>query len=88
MPARGDDDGPMRRWLLGLVVLLVMSSFALLLLHGRYVAEGPVVLSLSAEHGVHEGDIVVVVGWLIGVVAQFTLLLRRSPTGDGPGAAG
>jgi hypothetical protein len=70
----------MRRWLLGLVVLGVMSCFALLLIHGRYVAEGPVLLSLATGHGVHEGDILILLGWLIAVVAQLALLLSRSPS--------
>lgn len=75
----------MLRWVLGLVAAAVLSAFALLLIHGQYFDEGPVVLTVSAGHGwgVHRGDILVAGGWLIGMIALLSLVLdRRSPPLD------
>jgi hypothetical protein len=61
----------------------MLSVFAVLLLNGRYHAEGPVVLGLTATHGIHRGDFLVAGGWLIGMIAVATLVfdrpLRRRP---------
>ena len=51
------------RWLSALVVAAVLSGFAVLLLTGQYVNEGPVLMRLSQTHGVHVGDLFVVLGW-------------------------
>jgi hypothetical protein len=63
--------------LVGLVAAAVLSVFAVLLLNGRYRAEGPVVLQLSEDHGIHRGDILIAGGWLIGMIAVAVLLLER-----------
>jgi hypothetical protein len=63
--------------LVGLVAAAVLSVFAALLLNGRYRVEGPVVLSLSGAHGIHRGDILIVGGWLIGMIAVAVLLFER-----------
>jgi hypothetical protein len=58
----------MVRWAGALLVLAVLSGFAVLLLTGDYVREGPVLVALSATHGIHRGDLGVVAGWLLGVI--------------------
>ena len=63
--------------LCALLAVVILTGFALLLVTGRYVADGPVLLSLSAEHGLHEGDLLVAAGWAAGVTAVARLLLRR-----------
>ena len=65
----------MLRWLLALVVAGVLSAFAVLLLTGRYINDGPVVLSLTETHGVHEGDLYIVGGWAIALLSEAGLLL-------------
>jgi hypothetical protein len=65
------------RWLVGLVAAAVLSVFAVLLLNGRYRAEGHVILQLSEDHGIHRGDVLITVGWLIGMIAVAVLLLER-----------
>jgi hypothetical protein len=60
-----------------LLAVVVLTGFSLLLVTGRYLADGPVLLSLSAEHGLHEGDLLVAAGWAAGVAAVLRLLLRR-----------
>ena len=63
--------------LCALLAVVVLTGFALLLVTGRYLADGPVLLSLSAEHGLHKGDLLVAAGWAAGVAAVLRLLLRR-----------
>ena len=79
----------MLRWILGLVVAAILTGFTLLLLHGEYFHEGRVVLTLSDERGwgIHRGDILIVGGWLMGMVALTTLVLDR-PASAGTGAPG
>jgi hypothetical protein len=69
----------MLRWTLGLVVAATLTGFALLLLHGEYSHEGRVVLVLSNARGwgIHRGDILIVGGWLVSVVALVTLVVDR-----------
>jgi hypothetical protein len=69
--------GRMLDRLCALLVVVVLTGFALLLVTGRYLADGPVLLSLSAEHGLHEGDLLVAACWAAGVAAVLGLLLRR-----------
>ena len=63
--------------LCALLAVVVLTGFALLLVTGRYLADGPVLLSLSAKHGLHEGDLLVAAGWAAGVAAVLRLLLQR-----------
>jgi hypothetical protein len=65
------------RWLSALVVAAVLSAFAVLLLTGRHLADGPVLLRLGADHGVHAGDLFVVLGWAVALLAVGGLL--RAP---------
>lgn len=68
----------MLRWLSALVVAAVLSAFAVLLLTGQYVNEGPVLVRLTRTHGVHVGDLFVVLGWAVALLAVGGLL---RPTG-------
>ena len=63
--------------LCAVVAVVVLTGFALLLVTGRYVADGPVLLSLSAQHGLHEGDVLVAAAWVAGVAAVVVPMLRR-----------
>jgi hypothetical protein len=69
------------RWLYAIVVEAVLSGFAVLLLTGRYINEGPVVLSLSLRHGLHSGDLLVLGGWVVATSALVALSRRRHARG-------
>ena len=70
------------RWLSALVVAAVLSGFAVLLLTGQYVNEGPVLVRLTRTHGVHAGDLFVVLGWAVALLAVGGLL-RPTDRRDG-----
>ncbi len=72
----------MLRRLSALVVAAVLSAFAVLLLTGRHLADGPVLLRLGADHGVHAGDLFVVLGWAVALLAVGGLL-RATGRRDG-----
>jgi len=57
----------MFRWLGALLATAVLTGFAGLLLTGDYFREGPILLTLSATHGIHRGDVGIVVGWLLAM---------------------
>ncbi len=63
------------RWLSALVIAGVLSVFAVLLLTGRYVNQGPVLLRLGEDHGIHAGDLLVVLGWAAAVLSEVGLLM-------------
>jgi len=67
----------MRRWAGALLATAVLSGFAVLLLTGEYLREGPVVLALTATHGIHRGDVGIVAGWALGVIGVLTCALSR-----------
>jgi hypothetical protein len=67
----------MLRRLVGLIAAAVLTVFAVLLLNGRYRAEGHVLLRLSETHGIHRGDVLIIGGWLIGLIAVAVLLFER-----------
>jgi len=81
---RGDEErlvaGPSRyrhavvRWPGGVLVTVVLTWFALLLITGHYIDEGPVLLQVTRQHGLHEGDIFVMLGWLVAMVASVVLV--------------
>jgi hypothetical protein len=58
----------MLRWAGVLLTTAVLSGFAVLLLTGDYIREGPVLLSLSATHGIHRGDLGIVAAWVLGEI--------------------
>ncbi|QXG74634.1 hypothetical protein KUM42_12125 [Modestobacter sp. L9-4] len=58
----------MFRWAGALLAVGALSVFAVLLLTGDYIREGPVLVTLSATHGIHRGDLGVVAVWALGVI--------------------
>lgn len=65
------------RWLYVLVVGGIVSGFTLLLITGRYINDGPVVITLTRSHGLHAGDLFVITGWAVAMAAL--VLLARGP---------
>jgi hypothetical protein len=63
----------MFRWLCALAAGAVVSGFAALLITGEYANEGPVLLRLVGSHGVHAGDLFVLAGWAVAVLALVAL---------------
>jgi hypothetical protein len=71
---------PVIRWLCATVAEVVLSGFAFLLLTGRYINEGRVVVVLTRDHGLHSGDLFVIAGWVVATGALVALALpRRRP---------
>ena len=66
----------MLRWLCALLVGGILSAFTFLLLTGRYINDGPVVIALTDSHGLHVGDLFVIAGWGVGM-ATLVLLTRN-----------
>ena len=66
--------GRVLRWLSALVAAGVLSGFAFLLVTGEYINDGQIVLSLIDGHGVHEGDLFVLGGWMVSLLALAVLL--------------
>ena len=67
----------MLRWLCAVVVGGILSGFTFLLLTGRYINDGPVLITLTQSHGLHAGDLFVIAGWAVGMAA-LVLLARDS----------
>jgi hypothetical protein len=65
----------MLRWLFAIVIAGILSAFAVLLLTGEYVNDGPVLVALSEGHGIHKGDIFVVTGWAAALLSEAGLLV-------------
>lgn len=63
----------MLRWSCALAAGAVVSGFAALLVTGEYRNEGPVLLTLVGNHGVHAGDLFVLAGWAVAVLALLVL---------------
>ncbi|WP_143018691.1 hypothetical protein [Geodermatophilus sp. DSM 45219] len=72
----------MPRRLSALVVAVVVSGFAVLLLTGEYASDGPVLLALGEDRGVHLGDVFVLTGWALALLAV-ARLLAAGRHGDG-----
>ena len=70
----------MLRWAAAALTAAVMTGFAVLLLAGRYVREGPVLVTFSETHGLHRGDVGIMAAWALGMIGLLTSLLaqRRS----------
>ncbi len=62
------------RWLSALVIAVILSAFAVLLLTGRYVNDGPVLVALGADRGIHQGDVFIVAGWAFAQLSVIGLL--------------
>ena len=71
------------RWLCALVVGGILSGFTFLLLTGRYINDGPVVIALTDTHGLHAGDLFVIAGWAVGM-ATLVLLARHGGRASAP----
>ena len=76
-----------------LVVGAVLTVFAVLLLTGRYINDGPTLVALTDDHGLHAGDLFVIAGWVAAMTALVLLTMSRAParpsTHDGrPGQSG
>ncbi|MGY1856617.1 hypothetical protein [Modestobacter sp. SYSU DS0290] len=78
------------RWSSAALVAAVLTGFAFLLVTGRYTEEGPVVLAVTAEHGLHRGDVFVLAGWAVSLLALLVAAAlparRRTPREPGPAA--
>ena len=68
------------RWSCTLVIGAVLSAFALLLVTAEYETESPVVVEVTRTHGLHAGDLLVIGGWVVAVVALLLLTLRSGRT--------
>ncbi|MGY1831694.1 hypothetical protein ACI8AA_14880 [Geodermatophilus sp. SYSU D01180] len=67
----------------------MLTAFAALLVTGRYYNEGPVLVRVTAEHGLHRGDVFVVTGWAAGMLSLVGLLAyrrREAPPTSGGGS--
>jgi hypothetical protein len=71
--------GRVLRWLSALVAASVLSGFAFLLVTGEYINDGQVVVFLIDEHGIHEGDLFVLAGWTVSLLALALLLGAPRP---------
>ncbi len=65
----------MLRWLFALVIAGTVSTFALLLVTGEYANDGSVLVRLDEDHGIHEGDVLVLAGWAAAVLSVAGLLV-------------
>ena len=69
----------MLRWLCALAAGSILSGFAFLLLTGRYSNDGPTVTEVAPGRGLHAGDLFVIAGWAVGMVAIALLVVSSSP---------
>jgi hypothetical protein len=60
-----------------LVVGAVLTLFAFLLLTGQYISDGRVLIRINEDHGLHAGDLFVVVGWAVGMTALVLVTTSR-----------
>ena len=67
----------MLRWVGVLLTAAVLSGFAVLLLTGDYIREGPVLVTLSESHGIHRGDVGIVAFWTLGMIGLLIAALSR-----------
>jgi len=67
--------------LFAIVIAGIVSAFAVLLVTGEYVNDGPVLLRLGPDHGIHLGDVFVVTGWAAALLSEAWLLLVGSHRG-------
>ncbi len=73
-----------------MVVGAVLSGFAFLLLTGEYANDGPVLVRVVPDRGLHVGDVFVLAGWAVAMVLLLVLAwgrarppsdVRRQPSG-------
>ena len=68
-----------RRRLIAIAVYLVVSILALLLVAGHGPWTGRVLFTVSDSHGMHSGDVPVVLLWLAGMACSVALWRDDSP---------
>ena len=69
------------RWLFSIVIAGIVSAFAFLLT-GQYVNDGAVLVELSEDRGIHEGDLFVATGWAAALLSGAGLLFVRTRDRD------
>jgi hypothetical protein len=62
------------RWLFALVVAGYLTVFAFLLVTGEYINDGPILISLTEDHGIHQGDVFITTGWVAAMLSEAGLL--------------
>ncbi len=72
----------MLRWLFAIVIAGIVSAFAFLLLTGEYVNDGAVLVRLSEDRGIHEGDLFVTTGWAVALLSEVALLFMGTRDRD------
>ena len=72
----------MLRWLCALVIAGIVSAFAFLLLTGEYINDGAVLVKLSEDHGIHEGDLFIATGWATALLSEAGLLFMGTRDRD------
>ncbi len=79
------------RWICAAVVGTVLSGFAVLLVTGQHISDGPIVLPLTEAHGLHLRDVLVLLGWVVSMSMLVVLVAthqrchdarRPAPIGD------
>ncbi len=65
----------MLRWLFASVIGAVLTGFVFLLITGDYIKDGPVLVEFSSNHGIHRGDLFVMAGWTVSMLALLALVL-------------
>ncbi len=77
----------MFRWLGALVAAATLTWFAILLVTGQYLNEGPVLLRVTDGHGLHRGDVGIMAFWAAGMIGlgQATWSGRRAARRAAPG---
>jgi hypothetical protein len=60
-----------------LVVGAVLTLFAFLLLTGRYINDGPILVRISDSHGLHAGDLLIIGGWVAAMASLVLLTTSR-----------
>jgi hypothetical protein len=69
----------MQRRLYALVVAAVLTLFAFLLLTGRYLNDGAILVRISDAHGLHAGDLFVIAGWAAAMASLVLLVTSQGP---------
>lgn len=67
----------MLRWLSALVIAGLLTGFTALLVVGDFPGAGRVIRIIGPGHGLHIGDVIVMAGWAVGMIALLLLLRRR-----------
>jgi hypothetical protein len=78
--------GCVLRRLCALAASFVVSGFAFLLVTGEYTNDGPRIVYVTENHGLHAGDLFVGAGWAVAMLAIAVLVSGDARVrGRGPG---